>query len=451
MLLLVLLVLRAVSGLYAPVSTNDAGNLTYRSMQRRRDTIRDLHSAFPALSRLEVVGKVAGSPVYVLIISRKPRRPFLLPRVYLLADFPAGSEQLIRLASHLLQEYDQDEAVARVVNGTEVHIIFWLEPVTVQGTPKDDCSADDLGGDELAGFPDYFNDKAAMLTDDSRLSEQAQLLAQWIRRGRFVLGAHLRGGDGDVAVAYGFRNGFLSRNSPIAAPDEDVLRNLSLGYAQLQPEMKKGAPHCPGGHLRGFPGGVTSAAAWKKRPGSVQDYAYVREGTLVLDLAISCCRVPSEQTLRRLWMDNKNAMVHLLREVQRALRGYVKAPDGTHIPGALLTIRGRNVGFRSSDQGEFWRMLLPGTYMLLVSARGYLPDAVSVTVPEQGQKMEPVVVVLSPRLHPPSIVAMESYSTEQSVPERHGGGGAGDAPRVGGCLSHGFLLLTCGITLGIFA
>ncbi|XP_077553260.1 carboxypeptidase D-like [Haemaphysalis longicornis] len=413
MMRLGLLTLQVVSGLYALRSDNGTSDLAYHSRQTQLDTVRRLHSAFPSLSRLEDLGKVAGSPVYVLVISRKPRRQFLVPRVYLLADFPAGSELLLKLASQLLHEHEHDDSVARIINGTEVHILFWPQP-EVRATPRDDCSADDKGG-ELAGFPDYFDGKRA-----HHPSPKAQLVAHWLRGGRFLLGVHVRGGDGGTAMAYGFHNSV--RDEDYEAPDEDVLRNLSLSYVQRQPEMKKGANTCPGGRVKGFPDGVTKAAAWHRKAGLVQDYAYVREGTLVLDLALSCCRVPSEKTLRKLWTENRRAILHLLLQAERAVRGYVKADDGTHIPGALLTIRGRNIGFRSTDQGEFWRMLLPGSYTLVVSARGYLPAAVSVSVPKHGHKMEPVVVVLSRHLHQVTIIGLESYTTENSIPaKRHGG------------------------------
>ncbi|KAK8768993.1 hypothetical protein V5799_014542 [Amblyomma americanum] len=457
-----LLALHIVASTCTLVGADDAEDLTYHTKQTRREAVQGLHEAYLNLTRLEIVGKVANSPVYVLVISRKPRRQFLVPRVHLLADFPAGSELLIKLASHLLREYERDETVARVVNNTEIHILFWLESATVNETPRDDCSADGHSRD-LGGFPDYFDEKSGRLTDQGHLPEQVQLVMQWLKRGSFVLGAHVRGGDGGIAVAYGFHNSASS--SPSEAPDEDVLRNLSIGYAQLNQEMKNGAQTCPGGRVGGFPGGVTNAAAWKKRPGLMQDYAYVREGTLIVDLALSCCRVPSENTLRRLWSENKEAIIHLLGQVQRAIRGYIKGPDGTHIPGALLTIRERNVGFsgqapcfsassarthdvccRSTDQGEFWRILQPGSYTLVVSAKGYLPAAVKVTVPDHERQEPPITVVMRPCLYPVKIMPIESYSTEKTLPERRGGN-ADSASAVVATSGYGLLLLVCALAL----
>ncbi|KAH7981622.1 carboxypeptidase D [Rhipicephalus sanguineus] len=438
-----LLALHAVASWCTLVATDDMDDLTYHSKQARRETVQGLHEAFSNLTRLEIVGKVANSPVYVLVISRTPRRQFLVPRVHLLADFPAGSELLIKLASYLLHEYSRDEAVTRVVNSSEIHILFWLEQVTVSDKPKDDCSGDDRGR-ELEGFPDYFDEKTEKFAEQAHMPEQVQLAMQWLKRGTFVLGAHVRGGDGGIAVAYGFHNSV--KDSPNEAPDEDVMRNLSISYANHHPEMKKGTPNCPGGHLGGFPGGVINAAAWKRRPGLMQDYAYVREGTLTVDIALSCCRIPSEGTLRKLWMENRDAIIHLLGQVQRAVRGYVKGPDGTHIPGALLTIRERNVGFRSTDQGEFWRLLQPGNYTLVVSAKGYLPTAVRVNVVEHAKQDAPIAVVMRPSLYPAKILPIDSYSTEKSLPEKRDGS-TDTASAVGVFASYGLFVLLHALAL----
>ncbi|KAL3214207.1 hypothetical protein MRX96_034977 [Rhipicephalus microplus] len=75
---------------------------------------------------------------------------------------------------------------------------------------------------------------------------------------------------------------------------------------------------------------------------------------------------------------------------------------GVLVKHALLTVSGRPVGFWSSDQGEFWRMLRPGAYMVVASAPGYLPASAHFTVAE-GERWAPPVVItlhLAPRSFP---------------------------------------------------
>lgn len=83
------------------------------------------------------------------------------------------------------------------------------------------------------------------------------------------------------------------------------------------------------------------------------------------------------------------------------------------LAGVLLCIHNRASGFRTNSKGEFWRVLLPGTYTLLVSepdndrqasearscsllfqisAEGYLPTSVDFQV--RKNKMTTVEVKL---------------------------------------------------------
>ncbi|KAG0432761.1 hypothetical protein HPB47_020560 [Ixodes persulcatus] len=303
----------------------------------------------------------------------------------------------------------------------------FVESAVARAKSSKDC-AQDGKPKVLNGFPDFFGERGVKTTEYSKLDNKVRFLAEWLGRGNFVLGAHIQGGLKDLIVAYGFHNS-AEDGLVTPTPDDDILRHLSKRYASRHPKIKKGTPECSGGHLGGFPEGITPAAAWKRRPGLMEDYAYAKEGVLELVLAVSCCAVPAETRLRELWDENRDALLAFLSEAQRGIRGYIKGPGGAHIPGALLTIVGRNVAFRSSDQGEFWRILLPGSYLLLVTANGFLPTAVRATVPEVAEHGDPLVITMSPCFRPVEILPMDSYTTEETASRRRGDGSTADAVR----------------------
>ncbi|KAH7975966.1 hypothetical protein HPB52_006909 [Rhipicephalus sanguineus] len=85
---------------------------------------------------------------------------------------------------------------------------------------------------------------------------------------------------------------------------------------------------------------------------------------------------------------------------------------GTLVKHALLTVRGRPVGFWTSDQGEFWRMLRPGDYMVVASAPGYLPASARFTVAEGQRWAPPVVITLhfAPRSFPVLQIAVPTMT-----------------------------------------
>jgi hypothetical protein len=52
--------------------------------------------------------------------------------------------------------------------------------------------------------------------------------------------------------------------------------------------------------------------------------------------------------------------------------------------GAAMKVKGRDVGFQTTKEGEFWRMLLPGIYTMEVFAEGYQPREVQFAIVEQN-------------------------------------------------------------------
>merc|ERR1711971_601570 len=49
-----------------------------------------------------------------------------------------------------------------------------------------------------------------------------------------------------------------------------------------------------------------------------------------------------------------------------------------------MKVKGRDVGFQTTKEGEFWRILLPGIYSMEVFAEGYQPREVQFAIVEQN-------------------------------------------------------------------
>ena len=50
----------------------------------------------------------------------------------------------------------------------------------------------------------------------------------------------------------------------------------------------------------------------------------------------------------------------------------------------IFQVKGRDVGFQTTKEGEFWRILLPGIYTMEVFAEGYQPREVQFAIVEQN-------------------------------------------------------------------
>lgn len=61
------------------------------------------------------------------------------------------------------------------------------------------------------------------------------------------------------------------------------------------------------------------------------------------------------------------------------VKGLIYDQEGKVVPSATLKIKGRDlVSFRSSKYGEYWRILLPGTYTLQVNDENIFPTYLAV-------------------------------------------------------------------------
>ena len=50
----------------------------------------------------------------------------------------------------------------------------------------------------------------------------------------------------------------------------------------------------------------------------------------------------------------------------------------------FFQVKGSDVGFQTTKEGEFWRILLPGIYTMEVFAEGYQPREVQFAIVEQN-------------------------------------------------------------------
>lgn len=113
----------------------------------------------------------------------------------------------------------------------------------------------------------------------------------------------------------------------------------------------------------------------------MSDYNYGFHGCYELTLEISCCKFPHASWLPRLWEENKKSLLEYVKEAHKGVTGVV-LDDETRlpIPRAVLRIKGRDIDFYASEQGEFWRLLLPGRYSLIAQAKGYYPTVIDFDV-----------------------------------------------------------------------
>ena len=131
--------------------------------------------------------------------------------------------------------------------------------------------------------------------------------------------------------------------------------------------------------------GITNGAKWYDVPGGMEDFNYLHSNCFEITMELSCCKYPARADLPTEWNNNKEAMLRYMEAVRAGVKGTVKDEAGNPIRGATITINEIDHKERTTEQGEYWRLLTEGAYTMVVSAQGYPSSpayAVNITAEE---------------------------------------------------------------------
>ncbi|KAG8194099.1 hypothetical protein JTE90_003041 [Oedothorax gibbosus] len=355
-------------------------DFTYHRFPQMTNVLRQLNREYPEMTKLYSVGKsVQGRDLWVMLVTRDPDdEPLLKPNIKYIANMhgnePVGRELMLHLLQHLLSNYGSDSYVTWLLDNTRIHIMPSMNPDGFEVAQEGECSGVQGRGnannvDLNRNFPDYFAGPSKAPTQP-----ETRAVMDWIKKTQFVLSGNFHGGA--LVASYPFDNipansprNFRIVGSPSQTPDDDVFRHLAEVYSFNHKNMYVGVT-CRDGSPP-FPNGTTNGAAWYSLIGGMQDYNYVWASCMEITLEISCCKYPRHHLLPQFWTDNKNAILQYLGEVHRGVWGQVKDSNNNPISNATVKVMGRDFGFKTTDRGEYWRVLRPGTYTLQVEARGY--------------------------------------------------------------------------------
>lgn len=120
-----------------------------------------------------------------------------------------------------------------------------------------------------------------------------------------------------------------------------------------------------------FPNGITNGAFWYDLSGGMQDFNYVYSNCFEITLELSCCKYPSKNELPIEWRKNKKSLLEYMKQVHIGIKGLVKDINGYPIRDADIFVQGvEEKPIRTTERGEFWRLLVPGTYNIRAVAFG---------------------------------------------------------------------------------
>ena len=203
-------------------------------------------------------------------------------------------------------------------------------------------------------------------------------LIKWITSNPFVLSANLHGGS--LVANYPYDDTANGRVAYSASPDDALFRALASTYANAHSVMSHPKP-CPDFPGEVFENGITNGAKWYVVKGGMQDFNYLHSNCLEITVEMGCTKFPRATRLQSYWDANKLPLILYMNQVHKGVRGFVLSDDGKPLKRAVITVSGINHMVVTADDGDYWRLLLPGTYNIKAAAKGYDPETKQILVP----------------------------------------------------------------------
>lgn len=394
-----------VNSLEFKSSTNLTKHHNYVEMT---DYLKNLTTWYPQITKLYSIGQsVEGREIWVLEISNKPgQHQFLKPEFRYVANMhgneAVGKELVLHLAKLLVENYDTSELIKALIDSTRIHLLPSLNPDGYEISHEGDCEGEkgrpnsnliDLN----RNFPDM---RFADLAENKPLQPETIHFMHWSQAHDFVLGANLHGGS--VVANYPYDGNLANLNGQYeAAPDDKLFKHLAKTYSQAHTNMWKGEA-CrdvcgddPTSLLNEkFPDGITNGAAWYVLYGGIQDWVYLSTNCLTITLELGCKKFPLARHMPTYWYENKLALVKYIIETHKGIYGYVIDQENRPIANATIKIKDLNHDIRTGREGDFWRLLMPGEYMVSVHKDNYRAAHRHVSVGRTGTPAKKITFTL---------------------------------------------------------
>lgn len=317
-----------------------------------------------------------------------------------------GREILLILIQYLCKNYATNPDIKWLVDNTRIHIMPTMNPdgyaaalAEVRYRGKNSWStgrANANGVDLNRDFPDLDkiifdqkkgsfprrhgpNNHISTFLGNKLLQPETMAIMQWLQSFPFTLSANLHGGD--IVANYPYDSSHDGKADYEACPDDEFFRQAAKAYASVHGVMAdENRKPCDMGGEDAFKDGITNGADWYPLKGGMQDYNYLHTDCFEITIELSCVKFPpNPKQYKQYWEDNKESLLNYIRQVHTGIKGIVTNEDGDGIENAKIQVVELSENnyidhdITSAIDGDYWRLLTPGTYSVTAKACGYHP------------------------------------------------------------------------------
>ncbi|XP_071488015.1 carboxypeptidase D-like [Diadema antillarum] len=389
--------------------------------QYLEDVLSDTRAECPSITTLYSNGTSRdGRKLMVIIISDNPGvhevgEPEFKYVGNMHGNEVVGREMLLRLVRYLCQEYNAGNPdIKWLVDNTRIHIMPSMNPDGYEAALQEMIRAGENswtigrananGVDLNRNFPDLdrilfehtVQNNHITSSIRGRLEPETQVIMEWLDSFPFCLSANLHGGD--FVANYPLDSSVDDRAHYQACADDATFRQLAKAYSMVHPIMSDpDRKSCDKGGNDIFTDGITNGADWYPLKGGMQDYNYLHTNCFEITLELGCIKFPSHPELfEDYWQDNKQSLLDYMQQVHAGIKGVVLDENNVGIPNARIRVYNITSKLQndyidhditSALDGDYWRLLTPGTYRVEASACYFRTKSKEcVVVPVQPQE-----------------------------------------------------------------
>jgi len=370
--------------------------------------LEDAHQRCPDITKLFTLDpkSVKGVPLTGIIFGKHPGKHVPgIPEFKYVGNMHGnevvGREILLKLIDDMCEKFlAKDPEVTKLISLTRIHILPTMNPdgwalANASGgsrgwtTGRANANHQDLNRN-FPNLEEKFWKDEELTYSLNGLEPETKAIIKWIEKIPFVLSSNLHGGD--LVANYPWDESKSGKSADYSAsPDDATFRVLAAAYSEAHRVMAdpNRKPCDMSGDNFGKQDGITNGGAWYSLKGGMQDFNYLASNCFEITLELGCDKFPPASDLEQYWIDNKAALYNYMWQTHMGVKGLVTDSEtGKPIADASISVRNVTDGADqvirydvvSNKGGDYYRLLIPGTYEITASADGYKSATVKVVV-----------------------------------------------------------------------
>lgn len=254
-------------------------------------------------------------------------------------DEITGREMTVALVHEIADKYGRDPEITALVNNTEIFIMPSMNPDGSELKQRANANGFDLN----RNFPDITNDPQ---NSPAGRQPETQVVMAFQASRQFALSANFHGGT--IVANYPWDSKYDQ------FPLEGLVKDLSIGYSNLNPDMRNSTE---------FPGGITNGARWYIVRNGMQDWSYLWFNDLQITLEVSHIKYPPYAEIAGHYRNNRDSMIYLMKQIHRGAGFKIKRPGLNGVVNVKRTYPApQNLGNFAFKGSEFYKVLPEGEY-----------------------------------------------------------------------------------------